>query len=212
MATEAPKYTIVVGIDFSESSDKALDQAIELAVARNAELHVLYVDDHFRGAEDGREAAEAALEKIEKHGITHMGQISEQLGKSVSFRHLFSHFRVGAPAEQVVQLAVDLNADLIVVGTHGRRGVQRLLMGSVSERVARLARCAVWIVREKDHEAIGRVPEIEPPCKDCVAKRLETNNAEIWCARHSERHIRAHALHYGGAPEGNNSFASTPRG
>lgn len=211
MANEEPKYTIVVGIDFSEAGNGALDHAIELAVARNAELHILYVDDHFRGAEDGREAAEAMLERIEKHGIFHMEQASKRLGKAVSFRHLYSHFRVGAPAEQIVQLAVDLNADLIVVGTHGRRGVQRLLMGSVSERVVRLARCAVWIVRPKDHEGLGHVPEIEPPCKDCLARRTETNGEEFWCARHSERHIRGRPLHYGGAGSGTDgSYSSTP--
>lgn len=211
MANEETKYTIVVGIDFSEAGDGALDHAIELAVSRNAELHVLYVDDHFRGAEDGREAAEAALERIEKHGIAHMDRISRKLGKTVSFRHLYSHFRVGAPAEQVVQLAVDLDADLIVVGTHGRRGFQRLMLGSVSERVVRLARCAVWIVRPKDHEGLGPVPEIEPACKDCLAKRAETNNAELWCARHSERHVRGRPLHYDGGSSGTDeSYGSTP--
>src|SRR5689334_21199341 len=103
MANEETKYTIVVGIDFSEAGDSALDHAIELAVARQAELHVLYVDDHFRGDEGGREAAEAALERIEKHGIGRMDAASKKRGRAISFRHLYSHFRVGAPAEQIVQ-------------------------------------------------------------------------------------------------------------
>jgi len=211
MANEEKGYMIVVGIDFSEASDAAFDEAIDLAIARNAELHVLYVDDHFRAPEGGREAAEATLDRIEQHGMGRIKLYAERSGKTVTFRRLFSHFRLGAPAEQIVQLASDLDADLIVVGTHGRRGVQRLLIGSVAERVTRLARCAVWIVRGKDHEGLGRVPEIEPPCKDCLAIRAESKGEKFWCARHAEHHIRARPLHYGGGGAGTDtSYSSTP--
>jgi len=211
MANEDTMYTIVVGIDFSEASTLAIDHAIDRAREKNAELHVLYVDDHFRAPEGGREAAEAALARIEKYGIARTQEVERKTGRSVAFRHLYSHFRIGAPAEQIAQLAVDLDADLIVVGTHGLRGFQRLLMGSVSEKVVHLARCPVWVVRPKDHENIGKVPEIEPPCKDCLAKRAETNNAVFWCSRHSEHHIRARPFHTGG-PDGSGaeSYSSTP--
>lgn len=214
MTTQAKSYTIVLGIDFSEASNEALDEAIRLSMARNAELHVLYVDDHFRAPEGGREAAEAMLSRIEHHAVGRMNEMSRVTGQSLSFRKLYSHFRLGAPAEQIVQLASDLDADLVVVGTHGHSGLKRLVIGSVAERVVRLARCAVWIVRPKDHEGLGKVPEIEPPCKDCLAKRTETAGASLWCERHSEHHVRAHGFHYGGGAasgdHGSSGTSSTP--
>jgi nucleotide-binding universal stress UspA family protein len=198
MTIQDKPYTIVVGIDFSEVSDQALDEALSLAAARQAELHVLYVDDHFSAPEGGRAAAEEALSRVEHHSIARMDEMRKRLGTSLSFRKLYSHFRLGSPAEQIVQLASNLDADLVVVGTHGRSGLKRFVLGSEAERVVRLARCPVWIVRPKDHEGLGKVPEIEPPCKDCLAKRKETAGATFWCERHSEHHVRAHAYHYAG--------------
>jgi nucleotide-binding universal stress UspA family protein len=197
MNIQEKAYAIVVGIDFSEASDVALDEALALSTARNAELHVLYVDDHFRAPEGGREAAEAALSRIEHHSTSRMEELRRG-GKGISFQRMYSHFRLGAPAEQLVQLASDLDADLVVVGTHGRSGLQRLVLGSVAERVVRLARCPVWIVRPKDHLGLGKVPEIAPPCSDCTRVRFETKGAQFWCERHSEHHVRAHGYHYAG--------------
>lgn len=214
MSNQEKAYTIVVGIDFSEASDEALDEALMLAMARQAELHVLHVDDHFRAPEGGQEAAANMLSRIEHHTTARMEDLGRRKGQKVTFRKMYSHFRLGAPAEQLVQLASDLDADLVVVGTHGRSGLQRLVLGSVAERVVRLGRCPVWIVRPKDHAGLGKVPEIEPPCKDCVAKREQTNGAQFWCERHSEHHVRAHTYHYAGgegADRGSTSgHTSTP--
>src|SRR4029453_2266250 len=60
-----------------------------------------------------------------------------------------SHLALGSPAEELVQLASDLEADLIVVGTHGRRGVKRFILGSIAERTVRLATCPVLVERPK---------------------------------------------------------------
>jgi hypothetical protein len=55
----------------------------------------------------------------------------------------------------------------------------------------------VFIVRPKDHAKAGRVPEIEPPCPECVAARRESQGQKLWCARHSERHyLTPHTYHY----------------
>lgn len=208
MTMQDKKYTVVVGIDFSEASDEALDEALTLSTARNAELHVMYVDDHFRAPEGGREAGESTLSRIEHHAVSRMEELGRRLGKQMVFRRMYSHFRMGAAAEQIVQLAADLDADLVVVGTHGLSGMKRLVLGSVAERVVRLARCPVWIVRPKDHLGLGKVPEIEPPCKDCVAKRDETGGATFWCERHAEHHVRAHPYHYSGG-EGSDRGSSS---
>lgn len=209
MNNQDKAYTIVVGIDFSEASDEALDEALVLSTARQAELHVLYVDDHFRGPEGGREHAETMLSRIEHHTASRMAELSRRKGTPFAFRKLYSHFRLGSAAEQIVQLAADLDADLVVVGTHGLSGLKRLVLGSVAERVVRMARCPVWIIRPKDHEGLGKVPEIEPPCKDCLAKRAETAGATFWCERHSEHHVRAHAYHHGSGTSGDRGSSGT---
>jgi hypothetical protein len=90
------------------------------------------------------------------------------------------------------------------VGTHGRTGLKRLVLGSVAERVLKTARCPVVVMRPKDHENAGEVPDILPPCPDCVTTREASNGATMWCKRHSEHHIRPHRYSY--------SHHSDPRG
>ena len=67
-----------------------------------------------------------------------------------------THLRAEIPAEEIVALATEVGADVIVVGTHGRRGVRRLVLGSVAESVVRLADCAVLVVRQPRDVTAGR--------------------------------------------------------
>src|SRR5690606_35150464 len=113
-----------------------------------------------------------------------------------NIKRVVTHFRLGAAADQIVQLAVDLDADLIVLGTHGRTGLKRLMLGSVAQKVLKTARCPVYVTRPKDHSEVGEVPEIEPPCPDCVKARQDSNGAVMWCKRHSEPRIRPHRYTY----------------
>jgi hypothetical protein len=98
--------------------------------------------------------------------------------------------RSGEADREIVQVASDVSADLIVVGTHGRTGIERLIVGSVAERVLRFAPCPVLAVRPK---ALPAWPAIEPPCPDCVKVQRETSGAKLWCERHSEHHPRGHS-------------------
>lgn len=201
MASTNIPFTIVVGIDFSDTTDLTLDQSIELASTRGGgEIHVVYVEDELTSprvpAADPERATHTSdiLERVQQRVAA---RLAEAVKKApLKLGHVIAHVRRGAPAENIVQLAAHLDADLIVIGTHGRRGVQRLLLGSVAERVLRLARCAVFSVRPKDHEGLGKVPEIEPPCPECVKTRQASEGKELWCARHSEHHIRPHTYHY----------------
>jgi nucleotide-binding universal stress UspA family protein len=214
-------YTIVVGIDYSEMSDRALDQALETASLREgSEVHVLYVEpDAWLGAATATglkpDNADAAVLKVQERAKQRVDKVAPHIRKR-QIRRVVAHYRRGSPAENIAQLAADLDADLVVVGSHGHRGLERLFLGSVAERVSRLARCPVWIVRPKDHSAEGRVPQIEPPCPDCLAARKESNGAKMWCARHSERHYLApHVYHY--ASDGiysaeTTAYESTPEG
>ncbi|HWA76193.1 MAG TPA: universal stress protein [Polyangiaceae bacterium] len=200
-------YVIVVGVDYSNTGELALTRAFELATERqNAEVHIVHVLQTL--------GALMPLEfgaSVGGPDPTMMGQASEQLrkyadqrlqefkqspfasGKTKLFERAISHLRLDAPAHELAQLASDLDADLLVVGTHGRRGATRLLVGSVAEGVVRLAPCQVLVVRNKFVDQT--VPKIEPPCPRCVEARLESRGAEMWCADHRERHGRRHTYH-----------------
>ncbi|MCC6523567.1 MAG: universal stress protein [Polyangiaceae bacterium] len=213
---DAP-YTIVVGIDYSELGDAALAAALRIAQGyERAEVHPVYVERDFREdpleaaaiASDAPTHAASALDKLDKHAQTRFRQYVAELpapaesGPPYGLRRLVSHVRLGAPARQVVQLAVDLDADLIVLGTHGRRGFDRLVMGSVAERVLRTARCPVFVVRPKNHENASEVPEIEPACPQCLAARAASGGKEMWCQRHASRvHLRPHRYSFTNAGE-----------
>jgi nucleotide-binding universal stress UspA family protein len=204
------RYTIVVGLDFSEPSDEALDQAFHAAHAReHAEVHVLHVEldlaTHAREAHLEREWEPTAaavppvsnLDRLEAHVVARLERFRAAHG-SPRFARLVSHFRLGSAAEQLVQLAADLDADLVVVGTHGRHGMARLLLGSVAERVIRLAHCPVLVVRPKDHLGLrhAELPRPAPPCPACVARRRETGGDELWCTEHAAPQVRPHVTSF----------------
>jgi nucleotide-binding universal stress UspA family protein len=183
---------IVVGVDYELDGDRAFDTALRIAGANPAsEVHVVHADRTLpREHPSDEEAAsvnhrvtrsETALDRLE-HYVEERLAAMLRAHPGLGFQRIVTHYRLGAAAQHIVQLAVDVDADLIVVGTHNRRGVKHLLLGSVAESVVHLARCPVYVVREKDHLGVGDVPEIEPPCRDCVATRARTG--EMWCERH----------------------------
>jgi nucleotide-binding universal stress UspA family protein len=111
---------------------------------------------------------------------------------------IVEHLAAGSAWKQVLQLAIDLQADLLLVGTHGRTGVKRLVLGSVAEAVVRRASCPVIVVRPKDYHA-SVPPEIEPACPDCLQAQRDTGGERLWCARHGGDEPRGH-IHYGAHP------------
>lgn len=185
-------YVIVVGVDFEPAGDLAFDEAVKVAAARrHAEVHILNVDNTVRSKappppDGGGIPSEYAkvLDKLEGFARSRLDAVLANKPDQ-TFDRVVTHFRTGKPAQALVQLAVDLDADLIVVGTHNRKGLERLVLGSVAETVVREGRCPVQVVRPKDHLDLGEVPEIEPPCEACLAARASSNGAEMWCARHA---------------------------
>jgi hypothetical protein len=109
-----------------------------------------------------------------------------------SVKHLAGHLRVGAPDVEIAQLASDIGADLIVVGTHRRRGLDRLLLGSVAGSLVRNAPCPVLTWRPK---SVPIWNQIAPPCANCLAVQRQTARATLWCEQHSQHHGRAHTYY-----------------
>jgi len=129
--------TIVVATDFSVGSRIALDLAVSVARDRKGSLLIAHVkeldpDDVVEDTPD--EVLQKKLQDLPADGL------------AVPVRRLLLH---GADAaDTICQLAETEKADLIVMGTHGRRGIMRLLMGSVAELVVRHANCPVIVVKQ----------------------------------------------------------------
>jgi nucleotide-binding universal stress UspA family protein len=201
-------YSIVIAIDYSEAGDLALERALELAADRpSVAVHVVNVLSLYKaglGLEPSggalaaelpsvQEAAERLREHVDKRVASFRAGHPET--RSTFPEYLVAHQRVETPSEEIAQLAADLEADLVVVGTHGRRGFSRFLLGSVAEATMRLSPCPVLVVRPKAIPTSG--PAIQPPCPKCVQARLASAGAELWCEQHRERHGQRHTYHQG---------------
>ena len=133
---------ILVPVDFSETSTAAVQQAVELAKAFRASLLLLHVDD--------KAIADAAIEF--PLGLDASLAERERLLKILSpleQAELHPEFVMvsGSPAVEIVRCASGREVDVIVMGTHGRRGISHAFSGSVAEAVLRKARCPVLTVR-----------------------------------------------------------------
>lgn len=144
---------ILLATDGSKDAELATNAAIELANTTGSELHVVnvkgvnvYIDPstettrvvHGAAEETARreaqETLDAQVEKIEAAG----GKVAQ------------TYVRLGRPVEEIVILADEIDAGLVVVGSRGLGGIRRLLLGSVSDGVVRHAHCPVLIVRNED--------------------------------------------------------------
>ncbi len=136
---------IVVGTDLSEQANRAADYALTLAKTSGARLRLVLAvpvpgamdlpplsaaDVVKRLEEDARKGLDAALARLRQDGLELDGVVE-----------------LGDARDVLVSVAEEAKADLIVVGTHGRRGLKRALLGSVAESVVRTAPCPVLVVR-----------------------------------------------------------------
>lgn len=147
---------VVVGFDFSHSSEAALERAI--ALAGRAPWHVL----HVVSAIDRRMPFPAVPAKhvdvgyAERVEATIHALIDEQLADQlvrdrVRYR---VHARIGKPVNEILGVASDVGADLILVGTKGLTGLERAMVGSTAERIVRDAGCTVEVVRPKTYRYV----------------------------------------------------------
>jgi nucleotide-binding universal stress UspA family protein len=201
-------YVIVAAVDYSDQGSLALERALEFGLERpSVAVHVVNVMPVFESGfvPDATVAtwtgalpsiAEAA-ERLKRYVDARVADFRvRHAGKNLAFLDsLHAHQRLEVASEEIAQLASDLEADLVVVGTHGRRGMRRLLLGSVAEATVRLSPCPVLVVRPKVLPAAA--PVIEPPCPRCVEARKASAGKELWCEQHRERHGQRHTYHQG---------------
>ncbi len=145
-----PPKLVVVATDLSKASQAALQAAAFYAENHGSALHLVHVFDPspFRApsglaapndlidqaAEEMRGATESNLAALAKEALP--GHVLEVVG----LRHV-------SAGEAISDYATKVSADLVIVGSHGRTGLRRILLGSVAERVVRLSPCAVLVIR-----------------------------------------------------------------
>lgn len=140
---------ILVPVDFSDSSAEALKAAIKIARAFEAKILALHVV-HDPADAPGFYASEKAGKKV----FRNMEDSATQMMEAFAAKRLRKyekhecHVRSGIPATQIMRFAAEHRVDMIAMGTHGRGGLDRLMLGSVADRVIRSSDCPVLIVRD----------------------------------------------------------------
>ncbi|MBI4687544.1 MAG: universal stress protein [Nitrospirae bacterium] len=139
---------ILVATDGSEYGNRAVNQAMEIAKTFGSALniaHVINIMPEFQ--EQAIASIPSMVEAIAEQVKGELEKIKTKAGAEGINTETF--VREGEPYMAIVGLAKELNADVIVIGSHGRTGISRLLMGSVAERVIGHAECAVLVVKSK---------------------------------------------------------------
>jgi nucleotide-binding universal stress UspA family protein len=123
--------------DFSTTAEKALGQALSLAMEYDAELTLLHVLEHVATGEALQERTAAAMRELEK-------PLPADARNWCKVRKLV---RAGRPYQEIIQLALEDQTDLVVLGVHGRNAVNLAIFGSTTHRVLQLGPCPVLTVR-----------------------------------------------------------------
>jgi nucleotide-binding universal stress UspA family protein len=144
---------ILLATDASEEAGLAAQTAADMAQKTSSELHLAYVmysgtfsevgllsEDEILAADD----PEAKMKELGEEFLNYLAEPIKAAGGEVAQAHL----RLGRPDREIVSLADEINAGLIVMGSRGRGGIRRALLGSVSDSVVRHAHCPVLVVRK----------------------------------------------------------------
>ncbi len=136
---------ILVAVDGSEANKLAVDTAVNLAKTQNAKLTAICVFDigsyasmiNYSNDDTGR------IEEMSNEAVVYAKEAAAKEGLDLTIKAV-----TGKPVDAIVTEAA--NNDLVVCGTHGRTGLSHALIGSVAERVVRLAPCPVLVVRDQN--------------------------------------------------------------
>ena len=155
------KLTIVAGVQFDGTADAVWDKAQSLLWSRpDAALHVCHVLKPEVVREElkaEKSPIDAALEKL------HAWVAEKAGGKDAPIcMQIHLEVAIGPAAHELVQAAIDTEADIILVGTHGRGTVAKLVIGSVAEEVTKRAPCSVLVARPADFTGTQKSPTITP--------------------------------------------------
>lgn len=188
--------------DFSPCAAQALDLALDLAVRTGAELHMLhavvYRGDDPNSPEAHFPEPEELLERLDELARDRLAELARDRPGQLRIEEVRRRGHDAGPV--ILDYAREADIDLIVLGTHGRRGAHRFLLGSVAQEVLRLSRCPVLTLSQRQ----------EPPKAEAVERIL----APVDFSRHSRQglaHARELAGIYGGRVELLHVLEENPR-
>jgi len=142
-----PIHTILVPLDLTERVEAIVEWAIGWALMTHARLVLLHVvapinsytfPVHPDLGQHYERASDAARQRLQP-----LAQLAEARGIETSIR-----VEVGPPTEEILAMASGTNTGLIIVGTHGRKGLAHVILGSIAEKVVQMAECPVFVVKE----------------------------------------------------------------
>lgn len=144
-----PRRQILIATDGSETANEAADFAMEMVGCSGAKVYAVYVIDitPYRSVSLDKIWSKETLDEFERAGheaTSYVENIAKAAGAEVESRVLRGH-----PAEKIVTFAEDNNIDMIIVGSLGKGGYEKVVLGSVSEKVVRHAKVPVLVVRER---------------------------------------------------------------
>ena len=135
---------IVFPTDFSSAGNEAMKMVIPMARKANARVFVIHVDETPLAVDGGH---------------VYFGEMDHAMQERMTAvtpdcKSIFFEYRLltGNPAEKIVEFAKQVEADLVIMGTHGRTGLERVLLGSVAEGVVRAAPCSVLTYKHSEKE------------------------------------------------------------
>ncbi len=141
---------ILVPTDGSEAVDGAIDRAIDLATQYGATLHAVAVVEPIYTVNEGLGSIYDTLESDARASVDEVAERGEAADVTV-----VTALRTGVTHREILDYAEEEDVDLIVMGTHGRTGLDRYLLGSVTEKVVRLSDVPVLTVRQREDGAAG---------------------------------------------------------
>jgi len=197
-ATGLHPYTVLTGIDFTPRGDEAFAQAAAIAARiADSELHVLHVLEARPAALRGAHAGELADELTrEREKLSAWVAKESRRAAGIAGQIVGIHVRAGSPSREILQLATDLEADMLVIGGQPRSSFKGFLSSSLAQRLTRIAHCPVMVAIPKDYAHSVHTPHIEPACSACVQARRQSGGAQWWCEQHEGRRVQAHTYSY----------------
>ncbi|MCA9579619.1 MAG: universal stress protein [Polyangiales bacterium] len=187
---------IVVAVDLTDASDTAVLAGVRITRPGDA-LYIVHAVQSRRVGEMRRLTEENRLleddpEEVRDYFRAVCVGAGDWPQASPQYRTC-----IGSPVEAILQFSIDVEAHVLICGTHARHGMDRMLHGSVAEMLVREARCPVLVAKPRSYTTARKSDRPAPPCPDCVAKRKETNDLNAWCAVHAREHVATHT--YGGS-------------
>ncbi len=142
---------VLLATDFSQFATRALEHALAVTSSWNAELHALHVLEFYPGMDPEYPVNQMYLDELRKDADRQFIDVEKHAaGSGVSIR---KRIEFGIPSQRIETVARELQADLIILGTHGRTGLAHVLVGSTAERVVRTGPCPVLSVKTRRMES-----------------------------------------------------------